>query len=71
MSQILLQLLHTIFHLADFLRKADEFLVMVENIVLQSCLRIILPGELETKSIQLSSVLAAVRSSCIDRPFPS
>ena len=35
MAQILLQLFHTIFHLTDFLREADEFLVMVENIFLQ------------------------------------
>lgn len=71
MVQILLQLPHTVFHLADFLRDADEFLVMVENMFLQCRLRIILPSELESKGIQLSSVLADVNSSCNDRPFLS
>ena len=71
MAQILLQLFHTIFHLTDFLREADEFLVMVENIFLQCRLRIILPSELRAKGIQLSSVLADVSSSCNDRPFLS
>lgn len=71
MVQILLQLPHTVFHLTDFLRDADEFLVMVENMFLQCRLRIILPSELESKGIQLSSVLADVNSSCNDRPFLS
>lgn len=41
--QIPPQLLHRVVHLLNFRRKTDEFVVVVENALLQLCLRFMLP----------------------------